>query len=51
VAFGSIWAINALWVERKDALIGIGIVLLGAPFYWYWRRRKKSAAVAGGSAK
>jgi LPXTG-motif cell wall-anchored protein len=37
-------------VERKDALIGIGIVLVGAPFYWYWRRKKKnSAAVAGGS--
>ncbi|HMF91797.1 MAG TPA: amino acid permease [Candidatus Angelobacter sp.] len=50
VAFGSIWAINALWVERKDALIGIGIVLVGAPFYWYWRRRKKSAALAGVAA-
>jgi APA family basic amino acid/polyamine antiporter len=50
VAFGGIWAVNALWVERKDALIGIGIVLVGAPFYWYWRRKKKnSAAVAGGS--
>lgn len=49
VAFGGIWAVNALWVERKDALIGIGIVLVGAPFYWFWRRRKKSAAMAGGS--
>jgi basic amino acid/polyamine antiporter, APA family len=50
VAFGSIWAANALWAERKDALIGIGIVLLGAPFYWYWRRRKKRTGVAASSA-
>jgi basic amino acid/polyamine antiporter, APA family len=51
VAFGGIWAVNALWVERKDALIGIGIVLVGVPFYLYWRRkRKKSAPVAEGSA-
>src|SRR5262249_28902194 len=49
VAFGSVWALNALWVERKDALIGIGIVLLGAPFYWYWRRRKKTTIAAVGS--
>jgi APA family basic amino acid/polyamine antiporter len=51
VAFGAIWAVNTLWIERKDALIGIGIVLVGAPFYWYWRKtRKKSAAVAESSA-
>ncbi len=49
VAFGSVWALNALWVERKDALIGIGIVLLGAPFYWYWRRRKRTTVAAVGS--
>jgi APA family basic amino acid/polyamine antiporter len=49
VAFGLLWALNALWAERKDALIGIGIVLLGAPFYWYWRRRKKSSVAITGS--
>ncbi|HKF23812.1 MAG TPA: amino acid permease [Candidatus Angelobacter sp.] len=50
VAFGLVWALNALWAERKDALIGIGIVLLGAPFYWYWRSRKKGTTAAKSSS-
>jgi basic amino acid/polyamine antiporter, APA family len=44
VVFGSVWAVNALMQKPKDALIGIGIVLVGVPFYLYWRRQKKSAA-------
>lgn len=44
---GSAWAVNALIEKPKDALAGIGIVLLGVPFYFYWRRQKRqSAAVA-----
>jgi basic amino acid/polyamine antiporter, APA family len=47
VVFGGIWAAIALREKPKDALIGIAIVALGVPFYFYWRRQKKSAAAAG----
>ncbi|HEY6304964.1 MAG TPA: amino acid permease [Candidatus Angelobacter sp.] len=40
VLLGGAWALNALWQKPKDALIGIAIVLLGAPLYFYWRRQK-----------
>jgi len=40
VVTGGVWAFNALWQKPKDALIGIGIVLLGVPFYLYWRAQK-----------
>jgi APA family basic amino acid/polyamine antiporter len=46
VALGSIWAINAVREKPTEALAGIGIVLVGVPFYLYWRRQKKGAAVA-----
>jgi basic amino acid/polyamine antiporter, APA family len=49
VLLGGAWALNALWQKPKDALIGIGIVLLGAPFYFYWRKQKKAAAAAEAS--
>ena len=42
VALGGTWAINALWARPKEALAGIIIVLIGVPFYWYWRREKKA---------
>jgi APA family basic amino acid/polyamine antiporter len=52
VLFGGIWAVNALLEKPKDALIGITIVLVGVPFYVYWRRQKRrdSAAKAFPSA-
>jgi len=37
VLLGGVWAINALWEKKLEALVGIGIVLLGVPFYLYWR--------------
>jgi basic amino acid/polyamine antiporter, APA family len=40
IVFGGIWALNALWEQPKEALAGILIVLVGVPFYWYWRRQK-----------
>ncbi|HUI84442.1 MAG TPA: amino acid permease [Candidatus Binatia bacterium] len=33
------WALNSVVTRPKETLIGIGIVFLGAPFYWFWRRR------------
>ena len=43
---GSAWAINTLIEKPKDALAGIGIVLIGVPFYFYWRRQKRNAVLA-----
>lgn len=42
VALGGIWALNALWARPKEALAGIVIVLIGVPFYFYWRREKRA---------
>ena len=44
VALGGIWALNALWARPKEALAGIVIVLIGVPFYFYWRREKRARA-------
>lgn len=41
VVLASAWAINTIITTPKDALAGIGIVLIGVPFYFYWRRQKK----------
>ena len=41
---GTAWAVNALIEQPRAALTGIGIVLLGVPFYFYWRRQKREAA-------
>jgi APA family basic amino acid/polyamine antiporter len=42
VALGGIWALNALWARPKEALAGVVIVLIGVPFYFYWRREKRA---------
>jgi len=35
-----IWYLGNLLVARRGpSLVGVGIVLAGLPFYWYWRRR------------
>jgi basic amino acid/polyamine antiporter, APA family len=46
VALGGIWALNALWARPKEALAGIVIVLIGVPFYFYWRREKRAKEAA-----
>jgi basic amino acid/polyamine antiporter, APA family len=51
VALGGIWALNALWARPKEALAGILIVLIGVPFYFYWRREKRAKeAMANGQS-
>jgi APA family basic amino acid/polyamine antiporter len=44
VALGAAWALNALVQRPMEALAGIGILVIGVPFYLYWRREKKAAA-------
>jgi APA family basic amino acid/polyamine antiporter len=47
IILGSIWAINAAIEKTRETLIGTLIVLLGVPFYFYWRRRKRAESDAG----
>jgi APA family basic amino acid/polyamine antiporter len=48
VLLGSAWAINAAHEKTKETLIGTLIVLVGVPFYFYWKRRRQGSA-AGAS--
>ena len=45
VILGTIWAVNAMLEKPREAGAGIGIVLLGAPLYLFWRRKKDMATV------
>ena len=44
VVLGSLWAINAAVEKRKETLVGTAIVLLGVPFYLWWKRQRKADA-------
>ena len=44
--FSGIWTINVMVERRKESLAGVTIVLLGVPFYLYWKRRKANRATA-----
>ncbi|MGA2902631.1 MAG: amino acid permease [Candidatus Korobacteraceae bacterium] len=41
VLMAGAWALNSIVTRPKETLIGIGIVFLGAPFYFFWRRQLK----------
>jgi len=41
VVLGSLWALNAAVEKRKETLVGTAIVLLGVPFYLYWKKQKE----------
>ncbi len=49
VLLGSAWAINAAREKTKETLIGTLIVLLGVPFYLYWKRRRQTSAANANS--
>jgi APA family basic amino acid/polyamine antiporter len=50
VVLGSLWAINAAVEKKKETLLGTAIVLLGVPFYFYWKRQRKADAAGRSSA-
>jgi APA family basic amino acid/polyamine antiporter len=33
--------VNTLWATPKEALIGLVLILLGFPVYWYWARHNR----------
>jgi APA family basic amino acid/polyamine antiporter len=41
IVMAGAWAVNVVWTHRTESLIGMGIVLLGAPFYAFWRWQLK----------
>lgn len=36
--------VNTLLTTPKQALIGLGLILLGLPVYWYWARHNRSVS-------
>jgi len=44
VLLGSWWTINTIFTRPKEALAGTFIVLLGVPFYLYWKRHSAKAS-------
>ena len=42
IVLGSLWAINAAVEKKKETLVGTAIVLLGVPFYFYWKKQRKA---------
>jgi APA family basic amino acid/polyamine antiporter len=45
VLMAGAWALNSVVIRPKETLIGIAIVFLGAPFYFFWRRQLKRAVM------
>jgi APA family basic amino acid/polyamine antiporter len=37
------FVVSTLWDSPRESLMGIVLIVLGLPFYFYWRRRKTSA--------
>ncbi|HEX8136859.1 MAG TPA: amino acid permease [Pyrinomonadaceae bacterium] len=33
--------VNTLWTTPRQALIGLGLIALGLPVYWYWSRHNR----------
>jgi len=45
------WALllEVFWHNPRDSAIGLSIVLLGVPLYYYWKRRSKNVETADSS--
>jgi APA family basic amino acid/polyamine antiporter len=50
VILGFAWAINAALEKHEATVKGTVIVLLGVPFYLYWKRRRKTGSGAESAA-
>ena len=47
IAFALWLVVNTIAQSPKDAAIGAGLVLIGLPFFYYFRRRERSARATG----
>jgi APA family basic amino acid/polyamine antiporter len=50
VGLGSLWAVRTAIERPKQTLAGAVIVLLGVPFYFYWKRQRKADAARSSAA-
>jgi APA family basic amino acid/polyamine antiporter len=46
ILFSIYLVLNTLVENPRDSLIGVGIVLIGIPAYWYWTRKTKKERIA-----
>jgi APA family basic amino acid/polyamine antiporter len=45
------WYLSQVLIHRfRETMVGIGILLLGIPFYWYWRRAQATTEPSVGTA-
>jgi APA family basic amino acid/polyamine antiporter len=44
VAVSAALLASALYATPKQALLGVGVILLGVPFYLFWSRRRDAEA-------
>lgn len=42
IAIAAVIVVNTVWLQPARAAIGIGLVLIGIPVYWFWKRRKST---------
>jgi APA family basic amino acid/polyamine antiporter len=47
ILFSIYLVVNTLIENPRDSLIGVGIVLLGVPAYWYWSRKNRNSPSTG----
>jgi APA family basic amino acid/polyamine antiporter len=44
----SAWYLSHVLVQRfQESMVGIGVMLLGLPFYWHWARRRGASSTPG----
>ena len=44
ILFSLYLVINTLIENPRDSAIGLGLILIGLPAYWYWNSRKKTSS-------
>ena len=43
VVLGSVWLFNVILEKKKETLLGTALLLLGVPFYFWWRKAEALA--------
>jgi APA family basic amino acid/polyamine antiporter len=46
VLIGTAWTLNTIFTRQYEAFMGTSIVLVGIPFYLYWKHSSRGAGVA-----
>ena len=46
VLVAAVFIVSTLWDSPRESLMGIGLILLGLPFYSYWSKLRRAGAAA-----